>query len=75
MARVFNGAMHYTSEEIAQKIGGNAAQWRHYARTKKVPAVKWIDGNWYFNPDEINKQTVESNRNMCMGPLNGSNNN
>lgn len=53
MARVFNGVIHYTSAEMEERTGESKAMWRHYARTNKVPAKRWIDGHWYFNPEEV----------------------
>lgn len=61
MARVFNGVLHYTSAEMAEKFGGSQQMWSHYARTGKVPAVKWVDEIWYFNPKEVDRVGVKPN--------------
>ena len=61
MARVFDGVMHFTSKEMAGKFGGSQQMWSHYARTKKIPAKKWIDTNWYFNPAEVEKAGLKPN--------------
>lgn len=62
MSRIINGVMHYTSKEMAEMNGGSQQMWSHYARTNKVPAVKWIDENWYFNPAEVDQATVTANQ-------------
>ncbi len=62
MARVFNGVLHLTSAEMAEQKGGTQAMWSHYARTNKVPAVKWVDEIWYFNPEEVDKVGLKSNK-------------
>lgn len=61
MARVFNGVLHLTSAEMAKQKGGTQAMWSHYARTGKVPAVKWVDEIWYFDPEEVDKVGLKSN--------------
>lgn len=61
MSRVINGVLHYTSAEMEQKFGGSAQMWSHYARHGKLPAVKWIDTGWYFNPAEVEKAGVKPN--------------
>lgn len=62
MSRLINGVVHYTSKEMAEKHGGSQQMWSHYARTNKVPAVKWIDENWYFNPDKVDKAAITPNK-------------
>ncbi len=61
MARVFNGVTYYTSAEMEERVDISQAMWRHYARTNKVPAKRWIDGHWYFNPDEV-MTALQNNR-------------
>ena len=53
MARVFNGVTYHSSAEMVDLRGGSVAMWRHYARTNKVPASRWIDGHWYFNLEQV----------------------
>lgn len=53
MARIINGVTHYLSSEMAKLKGGTCSAWSHYARTGKIPAIKWIDGNWYFDPQKV----------------------
>lgn len=53
MARVFNGVTYYSSAEMVELRGESVAMWRHYARKKKVPAYRWIDGHWYFCLEEV----------------------
>lgn len=67
MARIINGRTHYTSSEMAQLKGGTRSAWSHFARTGKIPAIKWIDDNWYFDPDKIDALAVE---NKYAGQLN-----
>lgn len=62
MSRLINGVLHYTSKEMAEKCGGSQQMWSHYARTNKLPAVKWVDDNWYFNPDEVEQAAVVANQ-------------
>lgn len=62
MSRIINGVVHYTSKEMAEKKGGSQQMWSHYARNGKVPAVKWIDENWYFNPEEVDQAAVTANQ-------------
>lgn len=63
MARVFNGVTHYTSAEMVEKRGKSVAMWRHYARTKKVPAKRWIDGNWYFVLEQVDNAIKDNGYN------------
>lgn len=58
MTRLINGVTYYSSSEMAELKGGNTEIWSHFARTGKVPAVKWIDTKWYFNPQEVDKCAV-----------------
>lgn len=67
MARIINGRTYYTSSEMAQLKGGTRSAWSHFARTGKIPAIKWIDDNWYFDPDKIDALAVE---NKYVGQLN-----
>lgn len=60
MSRIINGATCLSVSEMAKTFGGTPQQWGHFARTGKVPATKWINGNWYFNPDEINALAVSN---------------
>lgn len=46
---------------MADKFGGSQQMWSHYARTEKIPAKKWIDTNWYFNPEEVEKAGLKPN--------------
>lgn len=58
MARVINGVTHYSSSEMAELKGGTRSAWSHFARTGKVPAVKWIDDNWYFDPEKVDSLAI-----------------
>lgn len=68
MSKLINGVMHYTSKEMEEKYGDSQAMWSHYARKGKIPAVKWIDDNWYFNPEEVEKAAIIAN--MYAGRVN-----
>ncbi len=58
MARIINGVTHYLSSEMAKLKGGTCSAWSHYARTGKIPAIKWIDGNWYFDPQKVDALAI-----------------
>lgn len=60
MARVFNGVTYYTSKEMSKMKDISEPMLRHYARTKKILAKRWVDGHWYFNPDEVDS-ALENN--------------
>ena len=46
------------SSEMAELKGGTRSAWSHFARTGKVPAVKWIDDNWYFDPEKVDSLAI-----------------
>lgn len=58
MARVISGVTHYSSSEMAELKGGTRSAWSHFARTGKVPAIKWIDDNWYFDPEKVDSLAI-----------------
>lgn len=61
MSRLINGITYYSSSEMAELKGGTRSAWSHFARTGKVPAVKWIDDNWYFDPQRVDSLAVANN--------------
>ncbi len=52
MARVFNGVLHYSAQEMADRDGGSRQSWSRLARLKKIPAVKFCE-KWWFDPAQV----------------------
>jgi len=52
MARIFNGLLHYSAEEMASRDGGSRQSWSRLARLGRVPAVKFSE-KWWFEPAQV----------------------